>query len=336
MGIETRSRKWLLTINNPEVHGFPQDKIFSALEGLTLVYACFCDEVGENGTYHTHVFLQGKNAIRFSTIKNLFPPAHIDVANGTARQNRDYIRKEGRWAKDKKKETNLPETFREVGECPDEHPGRRTDLEDLYQAIKDGMTDDEILETYPRYMFHMDKVQKARQIVLEAHYRKEFRLMEVEYIWGETGSGKTRGIAERFGYENIYRVTDYDHPFDGYAQQNVIVFEEFRSSLKIEDMLKYLEGHPLVLPSRYFNKQACYTKVFLLTNIPFESQYPDIQKHWPQTWLAFKRRVHSIRELNRPKLNSHESASAGLNPLVRRAMSPELCAKMGLTAPGRA
>ena len=56
-----------------------------------------------------------------------------------------------------------------------------------------------------------------------------------------------------------------------------MLFEEFRSSLPIQDMLKYLEGYPLMLPCRYNNKAACYTKVFLISNIPLASQYPNVQ-----------------------------------------------------------
>ena len=36
---------------------------------------------------------------------------------------------------------------------------------------------------------------------------------------------------------------------------------------KIDNMLKYLDGHPIELPSRYFNKTACYTRVYIITNI---------------------------------------------------------------------
>ena len=45
---------------------------------------------------------------------------------------------------------------------------------------------------------------------------------------------------QKYGYSNVYQVTNYEHPFDGYQGQNVIIFEEFRSSLKIDDMLKFL------------------------------------------------------------------------------------------------
>ena len=88
----------------------------------------------------------------------------------------------------------------------------------------------------------------------------------------------------------MFRVTNYQHPFDGYACEDVILFEEFRSSLPIADMLKYLDGYPLKLPCRFNDKEACYTKVFVVTNIPMEKQYPNIQLEEPETWAAFLRR----------------------------------------------
>lgn len=100
---------------------------------------------------------------------------------------------------------------------------------------------------------------------------------------------------DKYGYENVYRVTDYDHPFDSYHGQDVIVFEEFRSSLKIDDMLKYLDGYPLEFPARYMNKQACFTKVYLISNIDLKAQYPNVQKQETRTWEAFIRRIHTVQ-----------------------------------------
>ena len=53
-----KSRKWLLTINNPLKHDLTHKDIIDKLSTLKkLNYWCLCDEVGEKGTYHTHVFL---------------------------------------------------------------------------------------------------------------------------------------------------------------------------------------------------------------------------------------------------------------------------------------
>ena len=92
-------------------------------------------------------------------------------------------------------------------------------------------------------------------------------------------------------------MTNYQPPFDGYKGEPVIVFNEFRSNLPLGDMLNYLDGYPLMLPSRYADKVACYTEVYLVSNIPLEKQYPNVQQEEPESWNAFKRRIHHCYEL---------------------------------------
>ena len=55
------------------------------------------DEIATTGTKHMHIFIYSKSPIRLSTLKNRFPVAHIDKANGSVTENRDYLRKEGKW-----------------------------------------------------------------------------------------------------------------------------------------------------------------------------------------------------------------------------------------------
>lgn len=65
-------------------------------------------------------------------------------------------------------------------------------------------------------------------------------------------------------------------------------------------MLNYLDGYPIMLPYRYADKQACYTKVYLISNISPESQYRNIQWNEPATWQAFTRRIHRVEYLGAP------------------------------------
>lgn len=116
--------------------------------------------------------------------------------------------------------------------------------------------------------------------------------MKVRYIHGTTGVGKTRSILDEYGDENVYRVTNYKHPFDGYKSEPVLVFDEFRSSLPLADMLNYLDVYPLMLPSRYADRVACYTRVFIVSNIPLEKQYPVVQLEEPASYAAFLRRIN--------------------------------------------
>ena len=96
---------------------------------------------------------------------------------------------------------------------------------------------------------------------------------------------------EKYGYENVFRVTDYLHPFDNYHGQDTIIFEEFRSGFRISDMLNYLDGYPLELPCRYANKWACYHNVYIVSNIPLSEQY----RNQPvESFNAFLRRLKGV------------------------------------------
>lgn len=107
MQADSRSRKWQITINNPVEKGYTHEKIVEILkEFKSIVYYCMSDEIGEAGTYHTHIFIAAGSGIRFSTLLNRFEKCHFEMANGNCQQNRDYVFKESKWKNDKKADTN--------------------------------------------------------------------------------------------------------------------------------------------------------------------------------------------------------------------------------------
>ena len=298
MAREKAHRKYQLTINNPLEHGFTHEVIRSILEELPQCrYWCMADEVGEAGTYHTHVYLACQNAVMFSTIQKRFYGVHIEAARGSHQENRDYIRKEGKWLNDAKHGTSVPGTFEESGELPEETDQRVQVSEAIYGMIKDGASNAEILEAFPSAMNRLPHIEATRQTIRKEQYRKEFRHVEVHYIWGKTRVGKTRSVMEKYGYDQVYRVTSYQHPFDGYEGEPVLLLDEFRSSLPFTDLLKYLEGYPVMLPCRYADKAACFTQVYIVSNIPLSEQYPHIQAEEPQSWDAFKARLTEVYEM---------------------------------------
>lgn len=286
-------RKYQLTFNNPQEHGFDHETIRNILQDISgIAYWCMCDE--EGSTYHTHVYVAFENAKEFSMMQRRFYGAHIEAARGTHRENRDYIRKEGKWRDSEKSETNKPETFEESGELPEESSRSVKQTEKIMSMLTEGATDAEILRECPGAMLHLPRIEQARQTLLEEEQRTKFRELTVTYIWGASGVGKTRSVMEKHGYENIYRVTNYAHPFDGYKGQKVILFDEFRSSLPLTEMLCFLDGYPVPLPCRYADRVACYTEVYIISNIPLEKQYPNVQLEEPESFEALKRRITSV------------------------------------------
>jgi len=299
MANNSQSRKWMLTINNPLVCELTHGAITEILMRFCPDYFCLADEIAQTGTYHTHVFLYSQSPMRFSTVKNRFPTAHIEKAYGSAKENRDYIRKEGKWAEDKKAETSVEDSFMEWGTLPKEGEEKDPKMYKLLQCVKDGLSTTEIIDDTPSFAFKTRDIDALRQTYLAERFRRENREIDVYYLFGASGTGKTRSIYEKHPAEEICRITDYNRSgvrFDAYNGQDVLVFEEFNSQIPIEDMLNYLDIYPLILPARYNDKIACYTKVYITSNIPLAAQYKEVQWNRYESWLAFLRRVHKVIE----------------------------------------
>lgn len=191
MKLNSQSRKYILTINNPDEHLLNHEKIKKIMEEkLTVTYYYMCDEIGsETGTYHIHIFLYSTSPIRFSTIKNAFPTAHIDKCCGSVRDNRDYIRKEGRWANTEKASTNLKDTYEEWGTLPTERDEKHNDLSQIMTLIDSGADVNEIIEKYPNYALRRKDIEILKNVRRNKSVQN-FRDITVEYIYGDTGTGK--------------------------------------------------------------------------------------------------------------------------------------------------
>lgn len=298
---QTASRKYQLTINNPQEKNLDHETIKVRIKSLKgLIYYCMADEIGEQGTPHTHIYLCYKNAKRFSTIKSTFPEAHIEKARGTSKENRDYIRKEGKYQDSDKKHTNLVNTFEEEGELPiDDRQGERNDFKNFIQFFEEGMTPYEIITENPQYQLRFSQLETLFQAYRKDMFEHELRSnMHVIYLSGPTGSGKTSSILEEFQIEHTANINCQNkHPFDAYNGEATLVLDEFSSSIPIGMMNQILDIYPFYLPCRYNDKLAMYQNVVVISNIPLKDQYPDLQETSPEIYRAFLRRFHEIREL---------------------------------------
>lgn len=293
--IDKQSYMYQLTINNPIEKGYTHDNIKSKIidNFRTITYFCMADEMG--ATFHTHIFIVFTSRVRWSKIKRHFSDVHIEACKGSVSDNTLYIKKEGKWLDDLKNDQKIDDSFEEFGTPPPDSKGKRSDLSELYRMIQDNMSNSEIIHSNQDYILQIDKLDKIRNTILIDKYKDTLRLnLEVVYIFGATGTGKTRYVMENSGYSNVYRVTDYIHPFDSYSCQPVICFDEFRSSINISNMLMYCDVYPVELQSRYSNKVACYSKVFIVSNWPLEKQYSEAQINDIDTWLAFLRRITKV------------------------------------------
>jgi hypothetical protein len=306
---DTQARDWVFTVNNPKL---TESEFFEYLKTLVNVkYFCFGREKGDGtdgnpqGTEHQQGYIEFSMPKKFSTVKGYFSESTIGVngniqpRQGKRHQARDYVYKTGAYAD--KAHTKISDTYTH-GEFVDD--GERSDILQLKELVDAGVSDYELGNTVCKaYARHMQFVDRRRQINAYEKFGKVRRLdLEVTYIYGKAGIGKTRRVMDEYGDENVYRITDYDgNLFDNYNNENVVIFEEFRSQVRIDIMLNYLDVYPLRLPARYNNKIACFTKVFIITNLPLSAQYQNVQREHPETWQAFLRRIHKVYDFDKSK-----------------------------------
>lgn len=298
------SRKWQITINNPVEKGYSREKIKEIIsQHNSVIYYAMVEEIGKEGTHHVHIFLITRSPSQFSMWRKAFAEkAHLENARGSIEDNVAYLKKEGKWKDTEKAETTVEGSFEEVGERPEEKgQGFRSDIVRLIELVEQGMSNAELMRAIPDiYVRNISTVEKIRTTILKEQFSPVFRKMEVTYIFGATGTGKTRGVMERHGYNNVYRIVNPKNPFDMYEQQEVIAFEEFISvQYPIQQMLLYTDGYCCALPSRYYDKIAVYTKVYLLSNLSLRYQYEDVQRENYETYRAFLRRITAVIEYTR-------------------------------------
>lgn len=309
------SRSWFAVFNNPANHGYDGEpheiceKLKSEWIGDSSTRSgawAYC--VSADGLHHVHMVLEDKKYMRWSAVKKSYAVGmHFKATRGTKAQAEDYIYKRGEF--EEKGEQILYTCVH--GEIQG-NQGARNDIRAMYELIKSGCSDFEIIEENPRYMMYLDKIASCREMLRYEEFKNKRRLdMHVEYWFGAPGTGKTSGILDKYGDSNVYVVSDYKHPWDNYRGEDVVLFDDFDcAKIDAPALLRWLDVYPLQLPCRYNNKTACFTKVYFTSNLPLEDQYKYIQKEQPVIWEALCRRIHAVKEFRKDgKTKVYDSVS---------------------------
>ncbi len=240
----SRCRKWQLTINNPMEHEMEHKAIKEILNTFpSLVYWCMGDEIGnDTNTYHTHIYMYAKHPIRFTTLKNKFPMAHLECANGSSKENRDYILKCEKWEKDAKVETRVDGTFEEWGDIPNDTPLRFGDNQKhfgtLYRLIEEGLSDGEIIAYNPNYIPMISKFQLIRNAINEKSFSYDRRdNLEIHYIYGPYRWDKVKRIRDKFGDMDIYSISNYENPNHSTSGASLGVLLLFCTGLRVGELV---------------------------------------------------------------------------------------------------
>lgn len=311
-----QARRYVLTLNNPAENGFESDEAMcdyiQSLEHFK--YSMFQREKGhETGTEHFQIFIIFTVGKRFKTIKNLFPKAHIEKAQGTNVQARDYC---------SKSDTRLSGPY-ELGTFAEERS--RTDITNLLEMVRSGKSNYEIMQLYPnQYMKYIDKIERIRQEMLYQDNSNSVKQdFIVVYISGASGVGKSYSLFNHYGNKACYIKQYEKNVFDGYKNQNVLVFDEYRSQLNFSEFLSFIDIYPVELSRRYSNMYGNYNVVFILTNWSPLQQYAYQRQNDYKSWQGFERRLHFVLNFESRDKIILEKASKPLDDL-KRVLPPNM------------
>lgn len=199
----------------------PEDE--EHLQQQKFKYLLYGREVGESGTPHLQGMILFENPRVWNSVRKqvFLEKAHMEVAR-SMNALKKYNKKDG--------------DFVEIGECPSQ--GRRTDIEDMVDLVKEGASNRELWLHNPSLMTQYGRAfEKCRYDLFED--RKE--PPKVLWLWGGTGIGKTRTAFESHG--SVY-IKDGTMWWDGYTQQEAIVIDDFDGKWPYRDLLRLLDRYP--------------------------------------------------------------------------------------------
>lgn len=163
-------------------------------------------EMGESKTPHIQGYIELTNRMRLNTLKKNLPRAHIENRKGKAEEASNYCKKEG--------------NFCEFGKMKEQ--GKRTDLDNVRTlALEGGM----------REVSSVCSAQQIRVAEKFLTYNEEGRNWKptVIWIWGETGTGKSKTAREICG-EDVYCKNTGSKWWDGYDRHEDVIIDDFRDS----------------------------------------------------------------------------------------------------------
>ena len=279
MARPVQARNWCFTLNNPENGDYA---FFKEFIQCNCGYGIMQFERGESGTKHIQGYIQLTKKNRIGWLKShLSDRAHFEKAKGTPEQNKAYCSKEQSPAFEGeespfefglfKKEKNSTELHTAIGifknrdkrliECVDEHS--------------------------EQFVKHYKGLLALRAISLGV--RRDFKT-EVFWLYGPTGSGKSRAIAEEVPC--AYYKMPGNKWWDMYDGENDVVVDDVRRDFcTFSEMLRMLDRYPFMVEYKGGSCWFSARRIFFTSPLPPEQFW---EGRTEEDMAQFLRRVDNI------------------------------------------
>ena len=214
-GRTPQGRYWLLTVPHA---------LFTPYLPPGVAYIKGQLECGDGGFLHWQILVLCSAKRTGKWMRDTFGPVHHELTRSSAAD--EYVWKE---------ETRVEGTQFELGE----RPLRRNVKADWERVWK--LAQEASIETVEANV----RVQHYRTLrTISADYAKPVGMVRTCYVyWGATGTGKSRRAWEEAGLD-AYPKDPRTKWWDGYTGQRNVVVDEFRGTIDVAHLLRWLDRYP--------------------------------------------------------------------------------------------
>lgn len=193
----------------------------------------------------------------------MFPPCHIEPAKGDFASNKVYCSKDDNW--------------RDWG-APAPGAGARTDLDAVRARLDEGATLTDISQEYFGVFVRYHRGLALYRTLNHVPTGRED--MTIRWLWGPTGSGKTRAVrrmTEHLGLNAFWLQTSPTGTWwNGYDGQPIVVMDDLRAGWMPHGVsLRVFQRAPYRVPYHGGSANLECAHMFVTTNDPPHMLYAD-------------------------------------------------------------
>lgn len=266
-----KARYWLLTI--PHHH-------FTPYLPESVAYCKGQLEKGKGseekeGYLHWQVYVLFAGQVRLPAVKRVFgEQCHAEPSRSEAAES--YVWKE---------DTRVEGTQFELGSKPLKR-NCATDWSTILERARASRFEDIPPDIYIRYYGNIKRISVESSVPVGIERR-------CTVYYGKTGTGKSRRAWAEAGMD-AYPKDPCTKFWDGYRGQTHVVIDEFRGTIGITHLLRWLDRYPVLVEVKGSSTVFKATHIWLTSNLHPRAWYPDVDE---VTFDALMRRLDVI-EIN--------------------------------------